>query len=85
MDQYEQTESGADGCFLYFRTTDPMHSSEPLTVAATRYKTASANVRTGIRNQVIVTLVPSDSPAASQVQVLTPDHDKNPSLCGELK
>src|SRR6266850_1919800 len=61
MDQYWRTESRADGCFDRSRTTDPMHSSEPLTVVAPGYKAASAKVRTGgIHNQVIVTLVPSD-------------------------
>src|SRR5258708_30159212 len=47
MDQYWYTESRADGCFLDGGTTDPMHSSEPLTVVAAGYKDASAKGRTG--------------------------------------
>src|SRR6267378_4228644 len=38
------TESRADGCFVYGGSVDPTASSEPLTVVATGYKTASATV-----------------------------------------
>jgi hypothetical protein len=85
MDQYWRTESRPDGCFDGGGTTDPMHSSEPLTVVAPGYKTASAKVRTGgTHNQLIVTLALSDSAAASQIQLLAPDSNES-APCTESK
>ena len=82
MAQYWYTESDTNGCFNAGGTTDPMHSSEPLTVVAPGYKKASAKVRTAAtRNRVIVTLVPSDSQGASGIQLLPPKNDKNLEPC----
>ena len=77
MDEFWRTESRADGCFLGGGTSDPMHSFEPLTVAALGYKTATAKIRTrATPNRVIVTLVPSDSAAVNRIQLLAADLDK---------
>ena len=40
------TETDANGCFNTGGTTDPFHSSEPLTIVAPGYKKASTKVRT---------------------------------------
>src|SRR5258708_1754352 len=69
--KYWYTESHPDGCFIHSGSVNPMASSEPLTVVATGYKTASAKVPMArFHYQVTVTLVPSDSAAASGIQLL---------------
>jgi len=65
----DTTASDGDGCFSRQNFTDPMHSSEPLTVGAPGYKAASAKVPTMRKNEVTMTLVPSDSGAESRIQV----------------
>ena len=86
MAQYWYAESDANGCFLAAGTTDPMHSSEPLTVVAPGYKIASANVRTfPAKNHVIVTLVPSDSQGTSRIQLLTPQNAKDLGPCSRSR
>jgi hypothetical protein len=80
-------ESRADGCFVDGGSVDPRASSEPLTVVAIGYKTASASVPMARIHliQVIVTLVPSDSAAGSRIQLLTADDSKTLASCGESK
>ena len=82
MDQYWRAEWGANGCFYVGGTSDPMHSTEPLTVVAPGYKSASAKVRTGaIYNQVIVILVPSNSAAVSKTRLLAASEAKELTPC----
>ena len=80
------TETDANGCFNTGGTTDPFHSSEPLTIVAPGYKKASTKVRTrATRNHVIVTLVPSDFQGASRIQLLTPKNDKDLEPCNSSR
>ena len=82
MAQYWYTQSNANGCFDVGGVRPPKHSSEPLRVAAPGYKNASAKVRTdATKNQVVVTLVPSDSRDPSQIQLLDPKNDKDLEPC----
>lgn len=83
MTDYWYTQSDENGCFYASGTTAGTHSSEPLTVVASGYKNASTKVRTSIaqRNQVIVILVPYDSPGGSRIQLLTPKDNKDLEAC----
>ena len=87
MDQYGwRTVSDDNGCFMDGGTTDPMHHYEPLIVEASGYKLASTKVRAAnTRNQVIVTLVTSDSPGASWIQLLNPGSDSDLAPCDKSR
>ena len=83
---YWRTVSDDDGCFADGGTTDPMHSYEPLTVEASGYKPASTKVRAAnTRNQLIVTLVTSDSSDASRIQLLNPGSDGDLAPCDKSR
>jgi hypothetical protein len=64
---FVKAESGTDGCFGQLGSAGYVGSYEPPTVEATGYKTAFLKVPRTRVHRMIVTLVPSDSTATSQI------------------
>jgi hypothetical protein len=69
-EQYWYANADDKGCFIVAGTTSPWTSNQPLTIYASGYKVAKAEVPNSPRNHVAVTLEPIGSTSQSSAESL---------------